>query len=364
MIRKTVEIRGGILATLVVLAALGHGEERASVPGIATASEHGAIHTLRAEAHVTVSDGLEYDVVTLFHDPQRAIFRRTYPDRQVTLGVDGKYYWSFDGAAETEGPEVYETIVLGHQFHAQILFFDRLHAPLAPPEEVPCGEARCLAYSGPRGHSLRVDAETRRPVELVLAREDGPPIQVAFDRWREVDGFELPFRLTIDDGERVFDYDYRAVAFNQGSLDDLRAPVEVLTDEQKLLRLHRKAMDAHFFEDPSMLKGYFGPEGVVAFNGEVVPVTGADSEAMMERIFSSRDHTRYDDLIRPIVEVSDDGSLGWVIVQVEATGVLFDESGAPAGPLQFTSAWISLHRKQDGEWRQIGNVSNFKPEPE
>ena len=39
----------------------------------------------RTEARVTVSDGLEYDVVTVFQDHQRAIIRFTYPDRQNTL---------------------------------------------------------------------------------------------------------------------------------------------------------------------------------------------------------------------------------------------------------------------------------------
>ncbi len=42
------------------------------------------IHTVSTEAAVTVSDGLTYTVHTVFHDGQRAIFRREYADR-ITL---------------------------------------------------------------------------------------------------------------------------------------------------------------------------------------------------------------------------------------------------------------------------------------
>lgn len=361
MSRFGVSLLGAILCGHVTVVAAQEAD-----PGylstIGAAEKRASIETVRAEAHVTVSDGLEYDVVTLYHDPQRAVFHRQYPDRSVTWGVEGKYYWSFDGEREEEGSPFYESIVLGHQFHAQLLFFDELNGPLGPPEEFECGETRCLSYTGPLGHSLHLDEETGRPVGLVRVREDGPDIKIELDRWREIDGVNLPFLITIDDGERLFEYEFSAVTFNEGGLDDLRAPRSLLTDEQKLLRLHRIAMDAHFFGDPQMMQGTFGAEGVVVSRGEVYPTDRAGSEAMMERIFSSRDYTRYDDLIRPIVMISDDGSLGWVIVQISAEGVRFDENGQPSEPLEFTSAWISMFEKVEGDWKQIGNVSNFKPD--
>ena len=328
---------------------------------IGTAEKRGSIGTVRTEAHVTVSDGLEYDVVTVFHDRQRAIFHRTYADRTTTLGVDGKYLWSFDGEKEEEGPPFYEGFIMGHQFPAQLLFFDELNGPLQAPVEIKCGDTRCLSYSGITGLSLRVNATSLRPVGFLLVRDDGPDIEFSFDRWRDIDGVSLPFLVKIDDGERMFDYEYTSVTFNEGSMDELRAPMAVLTDEQKLMRLHRVAMDAHLLGNADLMKGSFGAEGVVVYEGEIYPTEAAGSEAMMARILSNRNYTRYDDLVRPVVKVSDDGSLGWVVVQVEAEGERFDENGGVSGPLEFKSAWISLFEKVDDEWKQIGNVSNFKP---
>ncbi len=85
--------------------AIAAGSEEA-VPSylssIGASEKRVAIETIRAEAHVTVSDGLEYDVVTVFHDHQRGIFYRRYADTEIALGVEGKYYWSFDGEKEVE----------------------------------------------------------------------------------------------------------------------------------------------------------------------------------------------------------------------------------------------------------------------
>ena len=46
--------------------------------------------------------------------------------------------------------------------------------------------------------------------------------------------------------------------------------------------------------DPSRLS-LLPPSGASA--GEIHEVTGADTEVMMQRIFSNRDHARYDDLV-------------------------------------------------------------------
>jgi len=332
----------------------------AYLPAIGVAGKRASIGTVRSEAHVTVSDGLEFDVVTLFHDRQRAILRQIHSDRTVTLGVDGRYYWHFDGEKEEEGPPLYEVIVLGHQFHAQILFFDRLNGPLEPGPESACGEGRCRSLTGANGNSLAIDMKTGLPVEFIIPREGEPDVRSTFSEWREVDGVRLPFHVTIDDGSRLFEYTFATVSFNEGSLDAFRAPVELLTDEQKLLRRHRITMDAHLFEDAGMLAGSFAPEVTMVSAGEIHRTTGADAEAMMAGIFSNRDYTRYDDLVRPIVRVSDDGTLGWVIVQVDAEGVRLDEQGNVTEPLAFTSAWISLFEKVGDAWKMSGNVSNFK----
>ncbi len=329
---------------------------------VAESIDPAAIETIKAVAHVTVSDGLEYDVITVIHDHQRAVFHRAYADREVAQGVDGKYYWEYDGTRETEGPPRYETIVLGHQFHAQLLQFEKLNGPLTEPALVDRDGVQCLATTSEKDQTLFVDAETKQAVALVYARETEPDIEMTFGDWRQVQGIDLPYLVIIDDGERVFRYQYGSVVFNEGSVASFRAPVTLLTPEQQLMRKHRLMMDAHYFEDPSLIAGAFGEQGVIVYEGEVAPTIGAETEASLTRRLMNRNHTRYDDLVRPIIRVADDGSLGWVIVQVRAEGVRFDANGDPSGPLDFTCAWIAMYEKVAGQWKMAGNVSNFKPD--
>ena len=120
-------------------------------------------------------------------------------------------------------------------------------------------------------------------------------------------------------------------------------------------------MDAHLEESTDGLDDHFGKEVVFVNSGKVETRTGAEALQGLGRIFSNRDYTVYDDLIRPQVKVSEDGTLGWVIVRITARGIRLDESGSPTGPLEFVCAWISTYEKQSGKWKMIGNVSNFEP---
>ncbi len=320
------------------------------------------VHTLSADASVTVSDGLTYAVSTVFHDAQRAVIRRVYEDRTVIQGVEGRYIWTFDGDAEAEAPPFVEEFVLGHQVHAQLLFFDRLHQIKELSRPARFGDQDCRALeSGKDGETWSIFyVESGRPLGMEKESDTGPPIEFTFGDWREIQDLLLPFEVAIDDGERNFVYRYSSVRLNEGSLDGFRAPHGVLTDEQQLLRLHRIVMDAHFFGKAEQMTAIHGDSVAIVSDGDVYLMSGDEADATMRRIMATRDYTTYDDLIRPIVRISNDGTIGWVIAQISARGVRFDEGGVPGDSLSFVSAWIELYEKAEEEWRLTGNVSNFR----
>jgi hypothetical protein len=68
----------------------------------------------------------------------------------------------------------------------------------------------------------------------------------------------------------------------------------------------------------------------------------------------------YHDALAPIVKISRDGSLGWVIAKVEARGTSATSDGSDVG-IEFVAAWIELYERRGHEWIAIGNVSNFAP---
>lgn len=131
-------------------------------------------------------------------------------------------------------------------------------------------------------------------------------------------------------------------------------------DARALLALHERVLEAHRRSDPAMLLEGAAEEFVQAGRGQLTRPTLAERRERFTRYLGATRFTRYADDVPPVVEVSADGTLGWVVAQVSAEG-LQSMAGAPPETLRFTSAWIELYRKVGREWTSVGNVSNFKP---
>jgi hypothetical protein len=130
-------------------------------------------------------------------------------------------------------------------------------------------------------------------------------------------------------------------------------------DEAALLVLHRDGIAAHLQNDVDRLLAPESDDYVLVNRGEVShPDKKARASSLGPYLQSVR-FERYADAIEPIVKVSPDGRLGWVIAQVEVKGAERTKEGA-GEPLEFVSAWIELYEKRGDRWYRIGNVSNFK----
>jgi len=134
------------------------------------------------------------------------------------------------------------------------------------------------------------------------------------------------------------------------------------TDADLLRALHEKVLRAHRSSDVELILEDEPEDYVVAGRGEITRPTRDERRTRMGAYLSSTKFEEYRDLVEPIVTVSADGTLGWVVVQVQARGVQTPKPGETQ-PLQFVSAWIELYAKREGRWYRVGNVSNFKPAP-
>jgi TonB family protein len=105
----------------------------------------------------------------------------------------------------------------------------------------------------------------------------------------------------------------------------------------------------------------------------VAPVASADAKALLalhEDVLrahvagnvepKSTRFSIYRDQVPPTVKVSADGTLGWVIAQIEAKG---EQAGADGQPQQFeyVRASVELYEKRGGKWVAAGTAANFKP---
>ena len=131
-------------------------------------------------------------------------------------------------------------------------------------------------------------------------------------------------------------------------------------DVEMLRALHAKTMRAHKESDAALLVADQSADMIIVNRGAVTRPSLEERRASFGSYLGRTAFSEYRDLVEPVVKVSNDGSLGWVIVQVEARGVQTAEDGTKK-PIEFVSAWVELYEKRDGRWYGVGNVSNFRP---
>ncbi|MGK2858910.1 MAG: hypothetical protein ACSLFQ_17060 [Thermoanaerobaculia bacterium] len=137
-------------------------------------------------------------------------------------------------------------------------------------------------------------------------------------------------------------------------------PADGYDDESALLAAHERVLEAHRRGDVEMLLGDAREGFVVANRGAITYPTIEEQRRRLGGYLGRTRFSVYRDQVPPVVKVSADGTLGWVIAQVEAKGEQTADDGTTV-PLEFVSAWIELYEKRDGTWVSIGNLSNFKP---
>jgi hypothetical protein len=133
-----------------------------------------------------------------------------------------------------------------------------------------------------------------------------------------------------------------------------------VTDGDQLRALHEKVMQAHRQSAVELLLEDEAADYIVANRGEVSRPTLDERRRRLGAYLGRTSFQQYRDLVEPVVTVSNDGTLAWVIVQVQARGTQTVEDGREE-PIEFVSAWIELYQKKDGRWWRVGNASNFKP---
>jgi len=98
----------------------------------------------------------------------------------------------------------------------------------------------------------------------------------------------------------------------------LRAGDQSNDDADAILRLHQELLDSHIRHDVAGVLAAESEQLVVVSRGEVHFPSRAERFNQFERYLCSVEFEEYRDLIDPMVRVSDDGTLGWLIAQARS----------------------------------------------
>ena len=126
----------------------------------------------------------------------------------------------------------------------------------------------------------------------------------------------------------------------------------------ELLALHRGERRAHLDHDVEALLVHLGPELLDVRDGRVNRMSKNDVRVRFVEYFKHSQFWAWDDVEAPIVHVSPDGKMGWMIVQVRIAYTETDVSGKKTNQ-DSVAAWMSTYEKQNGNWIMTAVTSTF-----
>jgi hypothetical protein len=96
----------------------------------------------------------------------------------------------------------------------------------------------------------------------------------------------------------------------------------------------------------------------VSVNGGRVSFPSAETRrAQRAPYLADTEFTVYRDLREPVVRISEDAAMGWLIAEVEIEGTMTGPEGDRV-PFRDAWAWVELYERTETGWRMTGNASN------
>lgn len=128
----------------------------------------------------------------------------------------------------------------------------------------------------------------------------------------------------------------------------------------ELLALHQADRRAHFQHDVDALLAALPPEFIFVREGEIQQQSQDDLRKRFTHYFQGAEFTAWDDLEPPIIHVSSDGQMGWMVVRLKIAIERTDASGKKTSETT-VMAWMSAYEKREGQWQHVANATTVEP---
>ena len=135
--------------------------------------------------------------------------------------------------------------------------------------------------------------------------------------------------------------------------------VSIEQEKAALLEIHAQDRRAHFGTDVDLLLAYSADQFISVSNGEIHTSTPPERKAFFTDYFAGATYHEWDDLEPPIVRISGDASMAWMIVRTKVRRNTRLEGSDETRETNFVYAGIMTYEKQDGKWVRVANVSTF-----
>lgn len=139
-----------------------------------------------------------------------------------------------------------------------------------------------------------------------------------------------------------------------------KSEVDLNHEREKLLALHALDRQAHFNLDAESLSVNTIDTFIYVGDGKINYIRKADQINGFKEYFKDATYSKWDNLEEPIIQISEDGTVAWMITRVEVARAHVDSLGNQKS-INFIYAGIMTYKKENGEWAKQANVSTFEP---
>jgi hypothetical protein len=136
--------------------------------------------------------------------------------------------------------------------------------------------------------------------------------------------------------------------------------IDLEKEKADLLQIHRTDREAHFKTDVELLQQSAPEEFIAVSNGKIERIKQAVERQQFSEYFAGAKYYEWDDLEPPIIRISNDASLAWMITRMKVRRVQKDAAGKEV-ERKFVYAGIMTYEKLGGRWVRVANVSTFEP---
>jgi hypothetical protein len=127
-------------------------------------------------------------------------------------------------------------------------------------------------------------------------------------------------------------------------------------EKAELLRIHKSDREAHFKTDVDKLLENSPEEFISVGRGKINRSSKDDARKMFTGYFRDAKYYQWDDVEEPIIRISNDASMAWMITRTRVRRVQKKADGAEQEE-KFVYAGIMTYEKRDGRWVRVANVS-------
>ncbi len=131
------------------------------------------------------------------------------------------------------------------------------------------------------------------------------------------------------------------------SLSSLAFAGDPSADRAAILKLHALDREGHLKGDAALLASQLGPKIDEVIGGHIKTMTRDEARAQFDQYLKTVKFTMWDDAADPVIKISPDGQMAWMIVETKAEVAPL---GSPDDKRSFSSSSLQTFEKETDGW--------------